>query len=137
MEEGYFGYAVASGDLDADGFDGNFLQVIKSNVVFTVIFNSFIDIIVGAPWEKSGVVYIYNGGSDLKNKKLQASEQIQPIDILNNIYTIERFGFSISKPVDIDGNGLILLNSHEYFIVYIITVHTFLFSIHLDIWTLQ
>ncbi|XP_031839454.2 integrin alpha-PS3-like isoform X1 [Nomia melanderi] len=83
VEESYFGYTVASGDLDADGFD---------------------DIIVGAPWEESGVIYIYNGGSDLKNKQ-QASERIQSTDIPNNFYKIERFGFSISKPVDIDGNG--------------------------------
>ncbi|XP_076245985.1 integrin alpha-9 [Calliopsis andreniformis] len=75
---GYFGYALASGDLDADGFD---------------------DIIVGAPWENFGVVYIYNGNVELENKVLQVSEKIQASR------TLQRFGFSISKPVDIDGNG--------------------------------
>ncbi|XP_076659028.1 integrin alpha-PS3-like [Halictus rubicundus] len=80
VEGGHFGYAVSSGDIDADGFD---------------------DIIVGAPWEKSGVVYIYNGGSDLEKQKLQPSQRI----IWHDKHKIERYGFSTSKPVDIDGNG--------------------------------
>ncbi|XP_076668792.1 integrin alpha-8-like isoform X2 [Andrena cerasifolii] len=86
VEGGHFGYAIASGDLDADGF---------------------YDIIVGAPWEESGVIYIYNGGPDMKDKKLQASQRIdaKSMLVLNTSPKIERFGFSISKPVDIDGNG--------------------------------
>ncbi|XP_043256911.1 integrin alpha-9-like isoform X2 [Colletes gigas] len=83
---GHFGYAIASGDLDADGFD---------------------DIIVGAPWEESGAIYIYNGGPDLKHNKLQVSERIDGISLSNSIYPvkIQTFGFSLSKPIDIDGNG--------------------------------
>ncbi|XP_015435254.1 PREDICTED: integrin alpha-PS3-like [Dufourea novaeangliae] len=86
VESSHFGYAIASGDLDADGFD---------------------DIIVGAPWEDSGVVYIYNGGTDLKHKNLRASERIEAIHFsLPDTYPkLERFGFSTSKPIDIDGNG--------------------------------
>lgn len=85
-EGGYFGYAIASGDLDADGFD---------------------DIIVGAPWEGSGVIYVYNGDLDVKYKKLQASERIEAVHLSlpNTSPTIERFGFSISKPIDVDRNG--------------------------------
>ncbi|XP_076636338.1 integrin alpha-8 [Colletes latitarsis] len=83
---GHFGYAIASGDLDADGFD---------------------DIIVGAPWEESGAIYIYNGGPDLKHNKLQVSERIDGMSLSNSIYPlkIKTFGFSMSKPIDIDGNG--------------------------------
>lgn len=71
-------------------------------------FNYAVDIIVGAPWEGAGVVYIYNGGPDMKDKKLQASQRIdaKSMLVLNTSPEIERFGFSISKPVDIDGNGL-------------------------------
>ncbi|CAK9807089.1 Integrin alpha-8 [Anthophora quadrimaculata] len=83
---GYFGYAIACGDLDADGFD---------------------DIIVGAPWEEDGVIYIYNGDSDLKNTNLQISQRIEASKLrqLNVSRKIQTFGFSLSKPVDIDGNG--------------------------------
>ncbi|KOC68174.1 Integrin alpha-9 [Habropoda laboriosa] len=83
---GHFGYTIACGDLDADGFD---------------------DIIVGAPWEESGVIYIYNGDSDLKNTNLQVSQRIEGAKLpqLNFPLKIQRFGFSLSKPVDIDGNG--------------------------------
>ncbi|XP_078049489.1 integrin alpha-4 [Augochlora pura] len=84
VEGGHFGYAITSGDLDADGFD---------------------DIIVGAPWEESGVIYIYNGGSNLMETKLQASQRISAIDLTKHGRNYERFGFSMSKPVDIDRNG--------------------------------
>ncbi|XP_033341315.2 integrin alpha-5 [Megalopta genalis] len=84
VEGGHFGYAITSGDLDADGFD---------------------DIIVGAPWEESGVIYIYSGGSDLMETKLQASQRIAAIDLTEHRRKYERFGFSMSKPIDIDSNG--------------------------------
>ncbi|XP_046144309.1 integrin alpha-9-like isoform X1 [Osmia bicornis bicornis] len=86
IEGGHFGYAIASGDLDADGFD---------------------DIIVGAPWEEYGVIYIYNGGSNLKDRSLQASQRIDVAKFsqFNRPQKIQRFGFSMSKPVDIDENG--------------------------------
>ncbi|XP_024225722.1 integrin alpha-PS5 isoform X3 [Bombus impatiens] len=80
-EGGHFGYAIASGDLDADGFD---------------------DIIVGSPWENDGVIYVFNGGSDY----LEVSERIEAAKFLRRpSQKIQRFGFSISKPVDIDANG--------------------------------
>nr|XP_012151781.1 PREDICTED: integrin alpha-9-like isoform X1 [Megachile rotundata] len=84
IEGGHFGYAITCSDLDADGFD---------------------DIIVGAPWEGRGVIYVYNGGSDLKDKNLQASQRIAAAKFAQFGESIERFGFSLSKPVDIDGNG--------------------------------
>lgn len=65
-----------------------------------------IDIIVGSPWEGDGVIYIYNGG--LSN--LQVTERIEPAKFVRySSQNIQRFGFSISKPVDIDANGLVQL----------------------------
>ncbi|XP_031775383.1 integrin alpha-5-like isoform X3 [Apis florea] len=86
-EGGHFGYAIASGDLDADGFD---------------------DIIVGTPWEDDGVIYVFNGTPDLKNTNfLQNSQRIEAVKLFkyNSSQRILRFGFSISKPIDIDKNG--------------------------------
>lgn len=85
VDESYFGYAVACGDLDADGFN---------------------DIIVGAPWEEQGAIYVFNGGPDLKDSTT-ASQRITPAQLhrFNNRQKIERFGFSISEPVDVDHNG--------------------------------
>ncbi|XP_011255360.1 integrin alpha-9 [Camponotus floridanus] len=86
IEDALFGYAVASGDLDGDGFS---------------------DIIVGAPWEESGVIYIYNGDASLKDKvrplvSQRIAMQSHGHNVLMNIRT---FGFSISEPIDIDNNG--------------------------------
>lgn len=85
-EGGHFGYAIASGDLDADGYD---------------------DIIVGTPWEDDGVVYVFNGTPDLKNTNLKKSQRIEAVKLFkyNSSRRILRFGFSISKPIDIDKNG--------------------------------
>ncbi|XP_014481090.1 PREDICTED: integrin alpha-9-like [Dinoponera quadriceps] len=87
-EDALFGYAVACGDLDKDGFS---------------------DIIVGAPWEESGAIYIYNGDANLKdNMKLTASQRITmqlPSFTIPEKLDIRTFGFSIAEPVDIDGNG--------------------------------
>lgn len=71
------------------------------------IFKYVADIIVGAPWEESGVIYIYNGGPNLKQTNLQVSERIEAISLAlsNTLSKMERFGFSTSTPVDIDGNG--------------------------------
>ncbi|XP_043529177.1 integrin alpha-5-like isoform X1 [Frieseomelitta varia] len=81
VQGAHFGYTIASGDLDADGYD---------------------DIIVGSPWEDDGVIYIFNGGSS----NLQVTERIEPAKFFRySSYNIQRFGFSISKPVDIDANG--------------------------------
>ncbi|KOX74187.1 Integrin alpha-4 [Melipona quadrifasciata] len=81
VQGAHFGYAIASGDLDADGYD---------------------DIIVGSPWEDNGVIYIFNGGSS----NLQMTERIEPAKFFRySSQKIQRFGFSISKPVDIDANG--------------------------------
>ncbi|XP_063981527.1 integrin alpha-4-like [Diachasmimorpha longicaudata] len=77
-EQGRFGYSLACGDLDRDGFD---------------------DLIVSAPWEGNGVVYIYNGDSTLQSKFEMNS---QNITVTSPVTT---FGFSLAKPVDIDFNG--------------------------------
>lgn len=69
---------------------------------------------MGAPWEDDGVIYIYNGGPDLKNANLQISQRIDAkkfadLNLSQKMPKMERFGFSISKPVDIDGNGSVKL----------------------------
>ncbi|KAL6254197.1 hypothetical protein P5V15_014819 [Pogonomyrmex californicus] len=88
-EDAHFGYALAIGDMDGDGFS---------------------DIIVSAPWEKSGAIYIYNGDASLKdNERPTISQKItMKSSGLNNLakrVNIQTFGFSISEPVDIDNNG--------------------------------
>ncbi|XP_015124379.1 integrin alpha-4 [Diachasma alloeum] len=77
-ERGRFGYSLTCGDLDRDGFD---------------------DLIVGAPWEGNGVVYIHNGDSSLQSKFQMDS---QNITVTSPATT---FGFSLAKPVDVDFNG--------------------------------
>lgn len=68
-----------------------------------------IDIIVGTPWEDDGVIYVFNGTPDLKNTNLQKSQRIEAVKLFkyNSSQRILRFGFSISKPIDIDKNGLV------------------------------
>lgn len=77
--------------------------------IYILFFFITIDIIVGAPWEEYGVIYVYNGGSDLKDRSLQASQRIDVTKFsqFNRPQKIQRFGFSMSKPVDIDENGLV------------------------------
>lgn len=70
------------------------------------------DIIVSAPWEESGAIYVYNGDASLKDKirptmsqriTMQFSDSNLPVKGAD----IKTFGFSISEPVDIDNNGLV------------------------------
>lgn len=72
------------------------------------MYNS-IDIIVGAPWEGSGVIYIYNGDANLKDKVRPAVSQRIAKESFGFLPTkginIQTFGFSISEPIDIDDNG--------------------------------
>ncbi|KYN30945.1 Integrin alpha-PS3 [Trachymyrmex septentrionalis] len=88
-EDAQFGYAVAVGDVDGD---------------------DFCDIIVSAPWEESGAIYIYNGDTSLKDKvKPTMSQRITMQSFSHNPsmkgIDIQTFGFSISEPIDIDNNG--------------------------------
>ncbi|XP_011701218.1 PREDICTED: integrin alpha-3-like [Wasmannia auropunctata] len=88
-EDALFGYAVAVGDVDRDGFS---------------------DIIVGAPWEESGAIYVYNGDASLKDKvKPAMSQRITMQSPRPNFpakgVDIQTFGFSIAEPIDIDNNG--------------------------------
>jgi hypothetical protein len=60
---------------------------------------SFADIAVGAPYEGSGVVYIYHGSVD--GVKHEPKQIIRAENIDSGI---KGFGISLSKGADIDGN---------------------------------
>ncbi|KAH0545928.1 integrin alpha-PS3-like isoform X1 [Cotesia glomerata] len=77
-EDSCFGYSVTSGDIDSDGY---------------------YDVIVGAPWDDNGAVYIYSG--DIISN-LEINIKVQEVRVKS---TIRTFGFSLSYPVDIDDNG--------------------------------
>lgn len=67
---------------------------------------------MGAPWEESGTIYVYNGDASLKDKIRPTMSQRITAQFSNpNLPTkganIRTFGFSISEPVDIDNNGLV------------------------------
>ncbi|XP_023290463.1 integrin alpha-8 isoform X2 [Orussus abietinus] len=79
LQGAQFGYSLACGDLDQDGFA---------------------DVIVGAPWEKNGAVYVFNGHPNIQEGLgLGQSQRIQTTN------SIKTFGFSLSEPEDIDNNG--------------------------------
>ncbi|CAG5093840.1 Similar to ITGA6: Integrin alpha-6 (Homo sapiens) [Cotesia congregata] len=56
-------------------------------------------VIVGAPWDDNGAVYIYSG--DIISN-LEINIKVQEVRVKS---TIRTFGFSLSNPVDIDDNG--------------------------------
>lgn len=67
---------------------------------------------MSAPWEDSGVIYVYNGDANLKDKirpvvSQKITMQLFAHDILKKNADVQTLGFSISEPVDIDGNRLI------------------------------
>lgn len=75
--------------------------------------------IVGAPWEESGVIYVYNGDASLKDKITPLMSQKITVQSSNNLpMNIHTFGFSISEPVDVDNNGYKIL--HSVFFLYIL-----------------
>ncbi|XP_031778236.1 integrin alpha-4-like isoform X2 [Nasonia vitripennis] len=79
-----FGYSLSCGDLDNDGF---------------------LDLIVGAPWEEFGVIYVYNGNSIIdEENNLHMSQKISALEISHKV---KGFGFSISNLADIDNNGFL------------------------------
>lgn len=77
---------------------------------------------MGAPWEESGVIYIYNGDTSLKDKvsplvSQRITMQSGGRNLLKGV-GIQTFGFSISEPIDIDNNGLV--NHYVTLYMYII-----------------
>ncbi|CAG2057294.1 unnamed protein product [Timema podura] len=92
--ESRFGFAIANlGDLNKDGCD---------------------DIVVGAPYEDNGVVYIYLGSS---NGIITTPAQIikpQDLPVLNQ--PDKTFGYSLSGGLDLDQNGYpdLLIGAYEH-----------------------
>lgn len=67
---------------------------------------------MGAPWEESGAIYVYNGDASLKDKirptmSQRITTQFSGPNFLTKEADIRTFGFSISEPIDIDNNGLV------------------------------
>jgi hypothetical protein len=87
---GRFGSAITSlGDLNNDGYE---------------------DIAVSAPFEGSGVVYIYHGqsmdeeGSIINKTYQQRIDGASFVSQVSNLTSVSGFGFSISGSVDVDQN---------------------------------
>ncbi|KAG0717791.1 Integrin alpha-PS5 [Chionoecetes opilio] len=75
-----FGTALASpGDLNHDGYE---------------------DIVVGAPWEDRGAVYVFLGSPE--GLRQSYSQRLAPQDFP---YDLRGFGMSLSRGIDIDDNG--------------------------------
>ncbi|XP_048247244.1 integrin alpha-3-like [Haliotis rufescens] len=66
--------------------------------------DGYTDVAVGAPYEDGGhgAIYIYHGGEGGLNA--EEKQRIGGRDI-NDTETVTSFGWSISKPADVDGNG--------------------------------
>ena len=59
------------------------------------------DLLVGAPYEGSGAVYVFHGSLDGIGS--QYSQRITPKD-LPDTFSIKGFGMSFSRPYDFDSN---------------------------------
>lgn len=106
LDEGArFGTAVASLlDFNMDKFGGTIK--IKYMLVF---FEYFLDFAVAAPFASGGgAVYIYKGGEEKPEliKKI-TGDQFHP--------SIQGFGYSFSRPVDIDDNNVTGLSLAQIF----------------------
>ncbi|KAG7165078.1 Integrin alpha-PS3-like [Homarus americanus] len=63
-------------------------------------FDRFDDVVVGAPWEGAGAVYVYLGSSSGLRPKF--SQRITPADFPQSL---SGFGMGFSRGIDIDDNG--------------------------------
>ncbi|KAL7642720.1 UNVERIFIED_CONTAM: hypothetical protein RMT77_007285 [Armadillidium vulgare] len=83
-EKSYFGFSIfCPGDLNGDGFD---------------------DLLVGAPYEDLGKVYIYSGSKD--GLIIHPTQIITNIELLKpGLRTQKGIGFSLGGGIDIDSNG--------------------------------
>lgn len=58
------------------------------------------DVVVGAPWEGDGAVYIYQGSAS--GLRSHYSQRITPQDFPQSL---TGFGMAVSRGIDIDGNN--------------------------------
>ena len=61
---------------------------------------TFVDLVIGAPYEGRGVVYIYHGSSLGISKSY--SQRVSAADL---VIPLQAFGYSISGGIDMDSNG--------------------------------
>ncbi len=85
VAEGRFGLSLANaGDLDNDGFD---------------------DVIIGAPYDGRGKVFIYLGGEEFWPASGKAPDQIIAAEQVRGSFPSTTFGFSLVGGVDLDANN--------------------------------
>ncbi|UXI15735.1 serine/threonine-protein kinase/endoribonuclease IRE1-like [Sarcoptes scabiei] len=91
--ESRFGFALANaGDLNKDDFE---------------------DLAIGAPYEKSGVVYIYSGSKS--GIKSRPSQTIEVSNLPSPLRDIRTFGYSLAGNLDLDQNSYpdLLIGAYE------------------------
>lgn len=106
-EQARFGFSIANvGDIDKDGFEGDFLihdlkQKIQLLSINSINSSTFVDIAVGAPYEGQGAVYIFRGAAHGIVKEY--SQRIYAAD-LQTARPLTTFGYSLSGGIDMDKN---------------------------------
>lgn len=61
------------------------------------------DLIVGAPFEGSGAVYVFRGSP--AGLRVKYSQRIAATDLQSPLHPLSAFGYSLSAGADVDDNG--------------------------------